>query len=126
MQVYLISRQPTDQKRQISTDGGVQPRWRRDGKELYYLALDGKLMAVDIRVDARIESGVPRPLFDTKLRVDPIRDQFAVTADGQRFLIQVPDRGRKSHSNYRCRELGNCSPQVIARLPAYFLLDKSV
>ena len=89
-QVYLISRQPTDQKRQITTDGGVQPRWRRDGKELYYLALDGKLMAVDIRIDGRIESGVPLPLFDTKLRVDVIRDQFAVTADGQRFLIQVP------------------------------------
>ena len=89
-QVYLISLPVTDQKRQISTDGGVQPRWRRDGKELYYLALDGKLMAVDIRVDPKIESGVPRPLFATKLRVDPIRDQFAVTADGQRFLIQVP------------------------------------
>jgi len=64
--------------------------WRRDGKELYYLALDGKLMAVDIRVDPRIESGAPRRLFDTKLRVDPIRDQFAVTPDGERFLIEAP------------------------------------
>ena len=95
-QVYLISRQPTDQKRQITTDGGVQPRWRRDGNELYYLALDGKLMAVDIRIDGRIESGVPRPLFDTKLRVDVNRDQFAVTADGQRFLLQVPSEDRSS------------------------------
>ena len=89
-QVYLVSFPGTDQKRQISTEGGVQPRWRRDGKELFYLALDGKLMAVEIQVDPRIDSGVPRPLFDTKLSVDPLRDQFAVTADGQRFLIQVP------------------------------------
>jgi len=89
-QVYLMSLQATDQKRQVSTDGGVQPRWKRDGKELYYLGLDGKLMAVDIRLDSRIELGVPRRLFDTKLTVDPIRDQFAVTADGERFLIQAP------------------------------------
>jgi len=89
-QVYLMSLQATDQKRQVSTEGGVQPRWRRDGKELYYLALDGKVMVVDIRVDPSIESGVPRRLFDTKLSVDPIRDQFAVTADGERFLIQAP------------------------------------
>ena len=89
-QVYLMSLQATDQKRQVSTEGGVQPRWRRDGKELYYLALDGKLMAVDIRADPGIESGVPRRLFDTKLRVDLIRDQFAVTADGERVLIEAP------------------------------------
>jgi hypothetical protein len=89
-QVYLVSLQATDQKRQVSTEGGVQPRWRRDGKELYYLALDWKLMVVDIRVDPSIELGVPRRLFDTKLLVDPIRDQFAVTADGERFLIQTP------------------------------------
>ena len=53
-------------------------------------------MAVDIRIDGRIESGVPRLLFDTKLSVDVIRDQFAVTADGQRFLLQVPSEERSS------------------------------
>jgi Tol biopolymer transport system component len=89
-QVYLVSFPGIDQKRQISTDGGVQPRWRRDGTELYYLALDGRIMAVDLRIDSQIESGIPRPLFNTRLSVDPLRDQFAVTADGQRFLVQVP------------------------------------
>ena len=89
-QVYLVSFPATDQKRQISTDGGAQPRWRRDGKELYYLALDGRIMAVDLNIDSKIDSGVPRPLFNTRLSVDPIRDQFAVTADGQRFLVQAP------------------------------------
>lgn len=89
-QVYLVSFPAIDQKRQISTDGGVQPRWRRDGKELFYLGLDGRIMAVDLRIDSTIDAGVPRPLFNTRLSVDPIRDQFAVTADGQRFLVQVP------------------------------------
>ena len=89
-QVYLVSFPAIDQKRQISTDGGVQPRWRRDGKELFYLGLDGRIMAVDLRIDATVDAGVPRPLFNTRLNVDPIRDQFAVTSDGQRFLVQVP------------------------------------
>ena len=89
-QVYLVSFPASDQKRQISTDGGVQPRWRRDGKELFYLGLDGRIMAVDLRIDSTIDAGVPRPLFNTRLSVDPIRDQFAVAADGQRFLVQVP------------------------------------
>jgi serine/threonine protein kinase/Tol biopolymer transport system component len=89
-QVYLVSFPAIDQKRQISTDGGVQPRWRRDGKELFYLGLDGRIMAVDLRIDSTIDAGVPRPLFNTRLSVDPIRDQFAVAADGQRFLVQVP------------------------------------
>jgi Tol biopolymer transport system component len=89
-QVYLQSFPATDQKRQISTDGGVQPRWRRDGTELFYLGLDGQIMVVDLRIDSTIDAGVRRPLFNTRLNVDPIRDQFAVSADGQRFLVQVP------------------------------------
>ena len=88
-QVYLVSFPATDQKRQISTDGGVQPRWRRDGKELFYLGLDGRIMAVDLRIDATVDAGAPRPLFNSRLSVDPIRDQFAVTADGQHFLVQT-------------------------------------
>ena len=89
-QVYVVSFPEIDQKRQISTDGGAQPHWRRDGKELYYLAMDGRVMTVDLRISARFESDVPRALFNTGLAVDPIRDQFAVTADGQRFLVQLP------------------------------------
>jgi eukaryotic-like serine/threonine-protein kinase len=89
-QVYLVSFPATDQKRQISTDGGVQPRWRRDGRELYYLALDGRLMAVELSLDSEIDSSVPRPLFNTRFSVDAQRDQFAVSPDGQRFLVQLP------------------------------------
>jgi Tol biopolymer transport system component len=86
-QIYAVSFPAANQKRQISTNGGVQPRWRRDGKELCYMALDGKIMAVDIKADAKIESGNPRMLFETGLMVDPTNAQYAVTADGQRFLL---------------------------------------
>ena len=87
-QVYVVSFPTIDQKRQISADGGVQPRWRHDGKELFYLGLDGRIMAVDLGIDANIDAAVPRPLFNTRLTVDQARDQFAVAADGQRFLVQ--------------------------------------
>jgi serine/threonine protein kinase/Tol biopolymer transport system component len=89
-QIYVVSFPDAGQKRQISTHGGAQPRWRRDGKELYYLGLEGKMMAVDIRTGARIEPGIPRSLFDTQLTIDPTLDQYDVTSDGQRFLILKP------------------------------------
>jgi len=90
-QVYVMSFPSLDQKRQISTNGGSQARWRQDGKELFYLAGDGKMMAVDMSVvNGRIDSGSPRVLFETGLSVDTNRDQYAVTADGQRFLLLKP------------------------------------
>jgi serine/threonine protein kinase/Tol biopolymer transport system component len=89
-QVYIVSFPEPDRRRQVTASGGSQPRWRKDGKELYYLAPDGKLMAVDIAAgETTIDSGTPRLLFDTHLTVDQIRDQFAVTADGQRFLVET-------------------------------------
>lgn len=89
-QTYVTSFPVADQKRQISTSGGNQPRWRQDGKELYYLDPDGKLMAVDITAGAKIDSGIPRELFDTELNVSRTIDQYDVTADGQRFLVLKP------------------------------------
>jgi hypothetical protein len=74
----------------VSASGGGQPRWRRDGKELYYLAADGKLMAVNITAGLKIDCGPPQELFDTGLRMNPAADQYAVTADGQRFLVLKP------------------------------------
>jgi Tol biopolymer transport system component len=89
-QVYVVSFPGLDQRRQVSADGGGQPRWRRDGKELYYLGPDGKMMAVDITAAPTLDCGPPRELFDTGLRMNPVVDQYAVTPDGQRFLVLKP------------------------------------
>jgi eukaryotic-like serine/threonine-protein kinase len=79
-------------KWQISADGGVEPKWRRDGRELYYLALDGKLMAVSIGGPV-FTPGRPVTLFQTTLpvnRTQPVRDRrYDVAPDG-RFLMVVP------------------------------------
>lgn len=78
----------------VSTGGGVYPRWSRDGKELYFIAPDAQMMAVDIRRTATtLEPGVPTALFQTRrlgggLNVIGRSHQYDVALDG-RFLINV-------------------------------------
>jgi len=72
-------------KWQVSTGGGDWPVWSRDGRELYFLSNDGKMMAVAVKINGRnFEAGVPRALFAV-----PGQYQFDIGKDG-RFLIQVP------------------------------------
>jgi Tol biopolymer transport system component len=79
----------------VSTNGGAQVRWRRDGKELFYIALDGRLMAVPIHMAANtqtIEVGSPVPLFLTRVGgalTYPNNQQYDVSPDGQRFLMNT-------------------------------------
>jgi hypothetical protein len=82
-------------REQVSTNGGAQVRWRPDGKELFYIALDGRLMAVPIQLnsaDKTFVAGVPTPLFGTRVGAatgTPFQQQYAVAPDGQRFLMSV-------------------------------------
>jgi hypothetical protein len=68
--------------------GGTAPVWRNDGKEIFYLALDGKLMAVLVKPGATF--GSPQPLFATRLSPQQSLADYDVTPDGQRFLINQP------------------------------------
>jgi Tol biopolymer transport system component len=79
-------------KFQISSEGGSQPRWRRDGKEIYYIALDGKLMAVDVKMTPQFEHSIPKPLFRARIfgsgaLAGGAYFRYAAAADGKRFLI---------------------------------------
>jgi len=74
-------------RRQVSIAGGSQPRWRGDGKELFYLAADNMMMSVEVGSGT---FATPRPLFQAaRARVDGM-SQYDVTPDGQRFLIVQP------------------------------------
>ena len=76
----------------ISTAGGTEPRWRRDGKELYYLAPDGKLMVVGVNTGPPFEADVAKALFQVRRRERvSASDQYGydVSADGQRFLVSA-------------------------------------
>jgi Tol biopolymer transport system component len=84
---------PITGKWQISTAGGTQPRWRGDGKELYYVAPDRKLMAVEIRSTATtFDRGTPQTLFESRSDVVPLNPNvwgYMPSPDGKRFLIQT-------------------------------------
>jgi Tol biopolymer transport system component len=78
---------------QVSTSGGIQPRWRRDGRELYYIAPDGTLMAAAVAANgAAFEPGVPMALFRPRIwgggTNTGSRQQYDVAADG-RFLVNL-------------------------------------
>ncbi len=86
---------PGGGKWQISKDGGLFPRWGRDGREVVYYAPDGRLMAVPIAGTTALEIGTALPLFEPHLlngpnNVSNFRHQYDVTRDGQRFLLNVP------------------------------------
>jgi hypothetical protein len=91
-EIYVRPFPKSDGQSQISTAGGIWPRWR-DGRELYYIAPDGKLMAAPIAVKgAALEAGVPVALFQTRIvgggtNIDLGR-QYDVAPDG-RILINV-------------------------------------
>lgn len=91
-QVYVSPFPGFNSKWQVSRGGGEEPRWRSDGKELFYLTPGGTMMSVDVKTGAGFEAGVPNNLFTARLR-QPISamDFFSydVTADGQKFLVNT-------------------------------------
>jgi Tol biopolymer transport system component len=92
-QVFIVSFPGREQRLQVSKDGGGQPRWREDGKELFFRSPDNGAMAVDVTSVPRLAAGVPHQLFvgfNTATGRDPVRHQWAVTPNGQQFLLRVP------------------------------------
>ncbi len=76
---------------QVSKDGGVLPRWRRDGRELFFEGPDGSVMAVDVTLGTEFRPGVPRALFQL-----PSGTSWDPAPDGKRFLVAMPttEQGR--------------------------------
>jgi Tol biopolymer transport system component len=78
----------------ISTNGGTQPRWNKNGKEIFYVSLDDKMMATPVKVSPdgqSLENGTPAILFPVRIPVGPLstKQQYAVSSDGQRFLVNL-------------------------------------
>jgi serine/threonine protein kinase len=96
-EVFVQAFPPTGGKWQISTAGGIQPVWNRDGKELDYLDFTGKLIAVSIASDdAHFEAGLPAPLFQAPFA--GAVDQFGhydVTRDGEHFIFDPEARAKE-------------------------------
>jgi Tol biopolymer transport system component len=102
-EVYAIPFPPSPgTKWLVSRGGGAQPRWRRDGKELFYISADSQMMAVEVATRPTFQSGTPHPLFqsdivDTGIRTGPL--SWDVAPDGKRFLIVTPNSSEASPVN---------------------------
>ena len=77
---------PVTGKWMVSNDGGTTPLWRHDGKELFYLSLDGQAMAVEVSTSGIFQAGVPKALFKVSTEVI----FWDVSTDGKRFLMPEP------------------------------------
>jgi Tol biopolymer transport system component len=88
-EVYVETFPRSDLKRKVSTNGGYEPRWRADGREIYYLSEDRKLMAVP--VSAGPSFGFPESLFQTRVSagVTANRTHYVPSRDGKRFLVNT-------------------------------------
>jgi Tol biopolymer transport system component len=90
-QVYVAAFPPFRQRRQVSTSGGGQALWNKNGTEIYYLSSQGDMMAAEIKTSPALEPGIPRKLFQTRVRQPNFQhDQYGVTPDGSRFLVIEP------------------------------------
>jgi Tol biopolymer transport system component len=93
MEIYVSTFPSGDGKWQVSSAGGQEPRWRQDGKELFYLSAEGKMMSVAVTLGTAFKAGSPVALFQTTHRRQPVsaQDRFSydVSGDGQRFLINT-------------------------------------
>ncbi|MBK5295372.1 MAG: PD40 domain-containing protein [Acidobacteriia bacterium] len=87
-EIYVQPHPVTGAKRQLSSGGGTWPRWRRDGKELFWLELDGTMMAAGISMGQDLQAGIAAPLFESGISNQ--YERYSVSPDGQRFLLAMP------------------------------------
>jgi len=96
-EVYVEPYRREGERVRVSIDGGGQPKWRGDGRELFFTSLDSHLMSVAFRSrDDRAEVDLPTPLFEIGGFEGPDYDDYAPSANGERFLVKQPiGEGRK-------------------------------
>jgi eukaryotic-like serine/threonine-protein kinase len=101
-QVHVVSFPSGEQRIPVSKDGGGQPRWSENGKELFFRSpTDGSVLVADMTLGPKLNAGVPRLLFisptaGSTFSRNPIRHQFAVNPNGREFLLRVPPRAAQS------------------------------
>ena len=91
-EIYVRQFPPSDAVWKVSADGGMQPEWRRDGRELFYVTLNRRLVALPLKNGERLQLGAAQPLFflDTDgTMTTPGTFHYSATADGQRFLVNT-------------------------------------
>jgi hypothetical protein len=98
-EVYVQSFPGPGRREQVSNGGGSHPRWRGDGREIFYLAPDKRLMAVAVKGGNAFEASAPAALFETPgFDLHNAQFPYAATAEGQRFLFIRPVENASARS----------------------------
>ena len=85
-EIYVATFPGVGSRWQVSQNGGVEPRWSRDGKELFYFAPDNRLMAAQMKTDGTsLDVGIIQPLFQA--RATGFTYRYDMANDGKRFLV---------------------------------------
>jgi serine/threonine protein kinase/Tol biopolymer transport system component len=114
-EIYVQSFPSTGGKWQITSEGGFGPQWRRDGRELFYLAANRKIMAVPTELSSTFHAGAPEALFEAPIDMNGIEDssaRFVFSPDGQRVLVVAHAGEEKGASSGIC---------VVSNWPATLL-----
>jgi dipeptidyl aminopeptidase/acylaminoacyl peptidase len=90
VEIYVQEFPEAKSKWQVSPDGGREPFWRADGRELYYRAPNAKLTAVPVEKAVVFTTGTPQPLFQARFASATARGLYRPSPDGQRFLVLAP------------------------------------
>jgi Tol biopolymer transport system component len=81
---------PTGNKWQVSSEGGSDPSWRADGREIFYRSPSQQIMSVEVGGGSEFQAGIPKPLFLGKFQAGTTRNKYVADAAGQRFLLAAP------------------------------------
>jgi Tol biopolymer transport system component len=114
-EVYVATFPGFTSRRQISSGGGVQPQWSRDGRELFFLSSDGSMMSVRVTPGPQFAASPPSRLFGARIEPAPYVPLYAVTADGQRFLGLQPAEGERNTMAFLLNWLGSSSGNSPSR-----------
>jgi Tol biopolymer transport system component len=96
-EVYVQPMPPGTGQQKVSINGGSAPRWRHDGKELFFASLEGAMMAVDVKLGAAFSAEIPHQLFqiqgvDLTATGPTSAIHYDVRGDGQQFLVFAPQK----------------------------------
>jgi len=96
LEVYVATFPAFQDERRVSANGAGAPLWRKDGKELFYITLDGKFMSVDVKCGTRLQTGVPKVLFQVPFPVDVRTIVYCVAENGEKFILGEPVDNNRS------------------------------
>jgi len=95
-EIYIVTFPKSGRRQQISTNGGVQPMWSSSGNEIFYLDLQGRIMAVPFDENQTITTGIPKLLFDMGIAPIAGLNQYTVNGRGTRFLAIRPAASQRN------------------------------